>query len=73
MKVTLESFDSGWSAITVEMTPRDIDLLIERLQALRGKQIGHFHWRRDDFSRDQGVADVEFSMDPEAPDDMTVE
>ena len=44
------------------LSENDVDALIERLNALKRGETGHFHFRTSDFSKNEGVADVEFSM-----------
>jgi hypothetical protein len=61
MHTRLSQFESGWVSISCALTIADIDSLITRLHQLRNQEIGHFHFRTDDFSADSGVADVEFS------------
>lgn len=62
MKTEIEAFKSGWIGIALGISEQEIDLLIERLESLRSGRIQHFHLRRDDFSGDPGIADIEISV-----------
>ncbi|GHC14359.1 hypothetical protein [Cerasicoccus arenae] len=74
MKSKIEHFSGGLSGISFSFREHEIDLLIERLQALKSRKIGHFHFRSDSFESEQGIADVELSMMGEHEDDeMSIE
>ena len=61
MNVKLEKFDSGWIGISLALTTEDIDSLLQRLNLLKLGELTHFHIRNDDFSRKEGVADIELT------------
>ena len=62
MEAKLEKFDSGWVGLSLALNVSEIEALITRLRNLSSGDIGHFHIRNDDFSADEGVADIEISM-----------
>ncbi|WP_154662426.1 hypothetical protein [Solimonas flava] len=62
MIVRHEKFNSGWIGLAVELTASDIERMIKKLSDLKDGRLQHFHWRTDDFSKNEGVADVEFSL-----------
>ena len=61
MNVTLENFDSGWVGLSIALGRSEIDVLIQRLNDLKSDKLGHFHFRCDDFSAAEGVADIEIT------------
>jgi hypothetical protein len=65
MLTILEKHKSGWVGISFAFRRKDIDALIEHLIALKSGQINHFHFRTDDFSKEEGIADVEISLQEE--------
>jgi hypothetical protein len=62
MDAKLEKFDSGWVGLSLTLDVSEIEALMIRLQKLSSGEIGHFHIRNDDFSAEEGVADIEISM-----------
>lgn len=62
MNVLLNNFESGWIGLQVEISPEEIDLLVEKLVLLKSRKLGHFHIRCGDFGESVGVADIEFSQ-----------
>jgi hypothetical protein len=74
MRGTYETLKDGWVGLTIAVGTQEIEVLIERLRALKSGEIQHFHFRCDDFSADAGVADVEISLKGENEcDNMSVE
>jgi len=69
MHANLDKFESGWVGITLSFGAEEIDLLIERLRALKDGKLGHFHFRTDDFSKAHGITDIEISMKGEDDED----
>lgn len=57
-----ELHTSGWVTLNFAFTPAEIDELIEQLQRLKAGELSHFHFRRDEFPEEPGIADVEISM-----------
>jgi len=74
MKADIEKFDSGWIGVSLSLAPHEIDLLVERLNALRTGKVDHFHIRQNRWGPSAGVADIEFSL-AEAGDtnELTIE
>jgi len=62
MKSTVEKFESGWIGIGFALRPDEVDEMIALLTSLKTGKLDHFHLRNDDFSGDEGIADVEFSI-----------
>ena len=61
MNVTLETFDSGWIGLSIALGHSEIDVLIQRLNELKSGELGHFHFRCDNFDAAEGVADIEIT------------
>lgn len=59
MRATLTDFDTGWFSLSLELSSREIEELIVRLEALKGGS-GHFHFRSN-FSGEGGLGDIEVS------------
>ncbi|HMO85940.1 MAG TPA: hypothetical protein PKC18_13585 [Lacipirellulaceae bacterium] len=73
MNVFHETFESGWLGVYVALTREEAAALIDRLHRLIDGRIDHFHFGRDDFASDAGVADIEFSLRGETePDNMII-
>ena len=73
MKTLVEHFDSGWIGLSIALSTEEIDLLIEKLNQLKDSELGHFHFRRDNFADKPGLADVEISiMDSSENHDMDI-
>lgn len=73
MKSGVEKFESGWVGLTFALGPDEIDRMIGLLGDLKKGQLGHFHFRCDDLSGTEGIADVEFSVKgAEEVDNLTV-
>jgi hypothetical protein len=62
LRAEIEILDSGWAGLQFRLMPNDIDRLISALRQIREGDLGHFHFRCDDFSGAPGVADVQFSL-----------
>ena len=74
MKADIEKFDSGWIGVSLSLAPHEIDLLVDRLKALRAGEVGHFHVRQNRWGPSPGVADIEFSLaEPADNDELTIE
>lgn len=73
MKIELKKFESGWVGLSLAVTRGDIDLLIQRLSALKSGDIGHFHLRTNNFDGDPSVADVEIFSTTEEDMNFSVE
>jgi hypothetical protein len=74
MKARLESPATGWMSVSFAFRESEIDALIKRLEDLKAGRVGHFHFRNDDFSGAEGVADVELSlMGVDESDNMAIE
>lgn len=69
MNAKVDKFKSGWIGISLAFGDEEIEVLIRRLEALKAKEIAHFHLRNNDFSRNAGIADVEISMRGDAEAD----
>jgi hypothetical protein len=74
MLVTTERFESGWHGISISLRPEEVIALIERLGELNEGFLGHFHIRRNSWSGDPGVADIEISLSgPSDQENMCLE
>jgi hypothetical protein len=72
MRATIEDFKTGWFGITLGVKKSELDLLINRLQALKGDPTQHFHLSAD-FTGSGGVGDIEIFVDSEdAPNYLAV-
>lgn len=60
MKATLEDFNTGWLGLSLELTGREIDQLVEALTRIRASG-GHFHCRSN-WSGNPGIGDIEVSL-----------
>ena len=73
MKTKVEIFPSGWIGLSLSLKAEEIDVLISRLQYLKSKSDGHFHFHGADHSGTPGIADIEISFSPpEEADDMKI-
>ena len=73
MRATCNEFESGWIGITLELRPEEVDVMIDRLQSLKGGSIGHFHIVQEKWSGKTGIADIEVSINGgDQPDDMVI-
>jgi hypothetical protein len=61
MNVKIEKFDSGWMGISLALGKEEIELFVRRLNKLKAGEIGHFHFRNENFGPDEGVADIEIT------------
>ena len=59
MRASVESFESGWSSVSIELSTGEIDSLIEALEQLKRDQ-DHFHYRST-FEGEPCVGDIEVS------------
>ena len=76
MNVQLHNPGTGWIGLSIAMKSDEIDVLIRRLTEVKAGSCDHFHFRTDDFSADEGTADVEWRLlddDDEEPDNMSIE
>lgn len=74
MRAKMDKFKSGWVGLSFALRPTEIDQLTSMLSRLKNRDVGHFHFRNDDFSSQEGVADVEFSvMDEAERDNLKIE
>ena len=62
MNAKLDKFKSGWVGFSLAFSKKEIELLLLRFDELTSGKINHFHLRNDDFSSDEGVADIEISL-----------
>jgi hypothetical protein len=74
MFVRLENFESGWSGISIELKTDEVSAFIDRLHQLLNGEIGHFHFRANDFADIVGVADIEISLSqPDCESNMSID
>ena len=74
MNTKFEKFDSGWVGLSLALSPKEIELLLRRLNELKVGEINHFHLRAEDFESDEGVADIEVTTIGEGEtDNMTID
>ena len=59
MRAKLDSFESGASSLSLELSESEIDSLITALQKLRESPDWHFHYRSS--FDEAGVGDIELS------------
>lgn len=69
MNVRVERSGNDWDSVSIELRTDEIESLVSLLSKLRAGEIGHFHIRNNDFSRESGLADIEFSKHEEAGDE----
>ncbi len=62
MKARMHNPGTGWISVSIAFNDREIEELIGKLRALKSGELGHFHFRREEFEDGQGIADVELSM-----------
>lgn len=70
MRIDLENFGTGWIGLTLGLSQKDIDELIQHLQHLRESQ-GHFHLSSD-FIGSEGVGDIEVYFDEDHEENMSI-
>ncbi|MCC7096204.1 MAG: hypothetical protein IT472_03375 [Thermomonas sp.] len=73
MRITLNRFESGWVGISIALTDENLDLFVQKLQALKAGSIGHFHLRANDFDGQPNVGDVEISLASESDGAFSIE
>jgi len=64
MRVEFEDFETGWIQVYLSLKEKDIDALIEMLNALKSNPDSHFHIASD-YQGDRGVGDMEISIQSE--------
>jgi len=74
MLVVHEQLKNGWLDVFLAFREHEIEKFITNLEDLKSGRINHFHIRRDDFSPNEGIADIEISLlRDEENDNMQVE
>ena len=62
MIAEIENYKTGWYGIRLRFDSEEIKKLIESLQLLNEGEFGHFHFENLDFTRKEGIADIEISL-----------
>lgn len=71
MHVELDDFNTGWYGVAISLRNEEIDILIERLNRLKQDSTQHFHLSSD-YEGDGGVGDIEFSVQIDETDNMSI-
>jgi hypothetical protein len=64
MDCNIEKFESGWIGASLELSTKEIEKLIERLEYLKNNPESHFHLHSD-YEGAPGIGDIEFSHTPD--------
>ncbi|MCI5227695.1 MAG: hypothetical protein D3918_13810 [Candidatus Electrothrix sp. AX2] len=71
MHAEIEDFKTGWYGINISIRKHEIDVLIKQLKQLKQNKQQHFHISSD-YEGDGGLGDVEFSIQEDVPDNMSI-
>lgn len=71
MKLETISTENKWPSLSLRLSGKEVDKLIERLTALKDGKIEHFHISETEFKSDSGIADIEVSIKGENEADNT--
>jgi len=63
MDCSIEKFESGWTGASLELSKKEIEKLIERLEHLKNNPESHFHLFSD-YEGEPEIGDIEFSHTP---------
>ena len=72
MIAEIEHFETGWHGLFLRFDAEEIDRLVEKLQLLKERRIGHFHMRDNNSAGDKGIADIEISLKGKDERDNTI-
>ena len=72
MKVDLKKFESGWHAIYLGLTKKEINEFIDFLISLKNEKSDHFHISNN-YDNDSMVGDIEIYLkNDEEPDNIYI-
>lgn len=71
MYVEIDDFETGWYGMRISVRKNEIDILIEQLRQLKKDENKHFHISSD-YEGEGGVGDIEFSVQGEEKDNMSI-